>query len=126
MGYRDLASKTPMTADTIFAIASMTKPVTCIAAMTLVEEGKLGLDDLVEKYLPELKNLRVLGDVKDDTEDKLATVPLERPITVRHLFTHTSGFAYGFAIPLVGPSSRVLKAYERGGLTRGSSTSNAE
>ena len=57
-----------MTDDTIFAIASMTKPITCVAVMTLVEQGKLGLDDPVAKYLPELKDMRVLGDAKDDTE----------------------------------------------------------
>jgi CubicO group peptidase (beta-lactamase class C family) len=126
VGYRDVGTKTPMTADTIFAIASMTKPVTCIAAMMLVEQGKLGLDDPVEKYLPELKDLRVLGNVKDDTKDTLATVPIERPITVRQLFTHTSGFAYGFAIPMIGTSSRVLTAYTRGGLTPGTSKSLAD
>src|SRR5262245_31872251 len=55
-GYRDLAAKTPMTEDTIFAVASMTKPITCVAVMTLVEQGKLGLDDPVAKYIPELKD----------------------------------------------------------------------
>jgi CubicO group peptidase (beta-lactamase class C family) len=94
-GYRDLASKTPMTDDTIFAIASMTKPITCIALMTLVEEGKIGLDDPVSKYLPELAGLRVLGDAKDDTPTEIATVPAKRPVTIRDLLSHTSGFAYG-------------------------------
>ena len=69
-GYRDLASKSPMTEDTIFAIASMTKPITCVAVMMLVEQGKLGLDDPVEKYLPELKDMRVLGDAKDDSGER--------------------------------------------------------
>ena len=94
-GYRDLATKTPMTEDTIFAIASMTKPITCVAVMTLVEQGKLGLDDPVAKYLPELKDLRVLGDAKDDQGDTIATVPAKRPVTVRDLLSHTSGFSYG-------------------------------
>jgi CubicO group peptidase (beta-lactamase class C family) len=94
-GYRDLESKTPMSADTIFAIMSMTKPVTCVAAMTLVEQGKLGLDDAVETYLPELKAMRVLGDAEDDKGDEVATVPAKRSITVRDLFSHTSGFSYG-------------------------------
>jgi CubicO group peptidase (beta-lactamase class C family) len=93
-GYRDLASKTPMTEDTIFRIASMTKPITCVATMMLVEQGKLGLDDPVAKYLPELKEMRVLGDSKDDQGDEVATVPARRPITVRQLLAHTSGFAY--------------------------------
>ena len=52
-GFRDLASKGPMAEDTIFAIASMTKPITCVATMILVEQGKLGLDDPVAKYLPD-------------------------------------------------------------------------
>ena len=69
----------PMTEDTIFAIASMTKPITCVAVMMLVEQGKLGLDDPVAKYLPELKDMRVLGDAKDDTGDEIATVPAKRP-----------------------------------------------
>ena len=77
--YRDLASKTPMTEDTIFRIASMTKPITCVAAMMLVEQGKLGLDDPVAKYLPELKEMRVLGDAKDDKGDAIATVPASAP-----------------------------------------------
>ena len=95
VGYRDLAAKTPMTEDTIFAIASMSKPITCVAVMTLVEQGKLGLDDPVAKYLPELKDLRVLGDAKDDQGDTIATVPAKRPVTVRDLLSHTSGFSYG-------------------------------
>jgi CubicO group peptidase (beta-lactamase class C family) len=94
-GYRDLVSKTPMTEDTIFRIASMSKPITCMAVMMLVEQGKLGLDDPVAKYLPVLGEMRVLGDSKDDKGEEVATVPARRPITVRQLLTHTSGFAYG-------------------------------
>jgi len=112
-GYRDLASKTPMTEDTIFAIASMSKPITCTAVMTLVEQGKLGLDDPVAKYLPELKDLRVLGDAKDDTETDVATVPAKRPITVRDLLTHTSGLSYsGLGLS----NSRMERAYDRAGV----------
>src|SRR6185312_10169918 len=123
VGYRDLVGKTPMTVDTIFAIASMTKPVTCVAAMILVEQGKLGLDDPVEKYLPELKDLRVLGDPKQDTEKELATVPSNRPIKVRELFSHTSGFAYGFKILGDTSQSRLQAVYSREGVSgRGSRT----
>src|SRR4029079_15301186 len=92
-GYRDVAAKDPMTEATIFAVASMTKPVTCVAVMTLVERGDVGLDDPVAKYLPELNDLRVLGDARDDTETGLATVPAKRPVTIRHLLTHTSGIS---------------------------------
>ncbi len=92
-GYRNRESKEPMTENTIFAIASMTKPITCVGVMRLVEQGKIGLDDPVAKYLPELKDLRVLGDPKDDTENEVATVPAKRAITVRDLLSHTSGFS---------------------------------
>lgn len=107
VGYRDLADKTPMTEDTIFAIMSMTKPITCVAAMTLVEQGKLGLDDPVAKYLRELAGLRVIGDAKDDTATTVATVPAKRPITVRDLLAHTAGFGYGGSFA----DARLSKAY---------------
>ena len=110
VGDRDLASDATMTEDTIFAIASMSKPITCVAAMTLVEAGKIGLDDPVETYLPELKGLRVLGDPEDDIGDEIATVPSNRPVTIRDLFAHTSGFAYG---GFLASDARLARAYER-------------
>ena len=79
VGYRDLESKTPMTVDTIFDIRSMTKPVTAIGIMILMEEGKLALNDPVELYLPEFKNSAF--------KDERGT----RPITIRQLLTHTAG-----------------------------------
>ena len=112
-GYRDLAAKAPMTEDTIFAVASMTKPITCVAVMTLVEQGKLGLDDPVAKYIPELKGLRVLGDARDDAETELATVPVKRPVTIRHLLTHTSGISYGV---FASTDARLKAAYKRAGV----------
>jgi CubicO group peptidase (beta-lactamase class C family) len=112
-GERDRATKAPMLEDSIFAIASMSKPITCVAAMTLVEQGKLGLDDPVSKYLPELKEMRVLGDPKDDTPDSTATVPSDRPIRVRDLFSHTSGFAYG---GILSADPRLGKLYEAAGV----------
>ena len=110
-GYRNLESKEPMTEDTIFAIASMTKPITCVGVMRLVEQGKIGLDDPVSKYLPELNDLRVLGDPKDDTENEIATVPAKRAITVRDLLAHTSGFSYG---RFLTNNDRLGKSYARG------------
>ena len=98
-----------MTEDTIFAIASMTKPITCVAVMTLVEQGKLGLDDPVSKYLPELKDLRVLGDAKDDTETEVATVPAKRPVTIRDLLSHTSGFSYGGFLATTTASGEAMR-----------------
>jgi len=112
-GYRDLENKTPMTEDTIFAIASMTKPITCVAVLTLVEQGKLGLDDPVSKYIPELKDLRVLGNAKDDTATEVATVPAKRQVTIRDLLSHTSGFAYG---GILSWNARLGRLYDRAGL----------
>jgi CubicO group peptidase (beta-lactamase class C family) len=116
VGYRDLASKSPMTEDTIFAIASMTKPITCVAAMMLVEEGKLRLDDPVEKFVPAMKGLRVLGDAKEDTDAALATVPARRTMLVRHLFAHTSGLSYGFVMTGSETERRMVRAYSKADL----------
>jgi CubicO group peptidase (beta-lactamase class C family) len=102
-----------MTEDTIFAIASMTKPITCVGAMMLIEEGKLSLDDPVEKYLPALKGLRVLGSAKADTEAALDTIPIKQKMLIRHLFAHTAGFSYGF--PMMGGETerRMVRAYSK-------------
>ena len=112
-GYRDIASKAPMTEDTIFAIASMTKPITCVALMTLVEAGKVGLDDPLAKYIPEMENLRVIGEAKDGTADVVATVPTRRQVTIRDLLSHSSGFSYG---SFLSANPRVGKAYDRAGV----------
>jgi CubicO group peptidase (beta-lactamase class C family) len=88
-GWQDAEAKTPMAADTLFRIASMTKPITSVAAMMLVEEGKLRLDDPVSKYLPEFKGQKVLAPGQ-------GLVPADRDVTVRDLLTHTSGITYRF------------------------------
>ncbi len=95
LGYRDVEARLPMQRDTMFRIASMTKPVTVAAAMTLVDEGRLALTDPVAKWLPELSELRVMSDVHGSLDD---TVPSERPITIDDLMTHRSGFAYAFSV----------------------------
>ena len=105
LGYRDVDAGLPMQRDTIFRIASMTKPVTVAAAMSLAEEGKLSLTDPVTKWLPELANLRVLLDPRGPLD---RTEPARRPITVDDLMTHRSGLAYSFSVS--GPLS---KAYGR-------------
>lgn len=78
----------------IFRIASMTKAVTTVAIMQLYEQGKLGLDEPVQKYIPAFKNQLVL-DSFDKTDSSYTTVPVKSPVTIRHLLTHTSGISYG-------------------------------
>lgn len=91
-GARDSESRTPITTQTIFRIASMTKPVTAVAAMQLVDRGKLKLDDPVGRYVPELAHLQVLEGFAADGHPILR--PAAGPVLLRHLLTHTSGFAY--------------------------------
>ncbi|MDG2003192.1 MAG: serine hydrolase, partial [Novosphingobium sp.] len=87
-GFQDLATKAPMRRDTIFAMASMTKPITAVAAMILVEDGKLRLDEPVDRLLPELANRMVL----DNPTGPLTDVrPAPRPITLRDLLTYRMG-----------------------------------
>jgi CubicO group peptidase (beta-lactamase class C family) len=96
-GVRDVESRRPMTPDTIFRIYSMSKPITSVAAMMLVEDGKLSLDDPVAKYIPAFAGVKV-GVEKTDESGKpmLALEPLHRPITIEDLLRHTSGLTYGF------------------------------
>ena len=101
IGYRDVEAKLPMQRDTIFRTASMSKPVTVAAAMTLVDEGKLALSDPISRWLPELSDTRVLIDPHGPLDQ---TVPARRPITVDDLMTHRSGLAYTFSV--TGPLSR--------------------
>jgi methyl acetate hydrolase len=84
----------PMTPDTIFWLASMTKALTSAAALTLVEAGKLALDDPAAAVLPELGDIRVLEGFAADGTPRLR--PPRRPLTLRHLLTHTAGFGYDF------------------------------
>src|SRR5882757_5832 len=91
-GKRDLAKDDPMTADSVFWIASMTKAITCAAGMQLVEQGKLSLDEPIGKLLPDLASPQVLEGFDASGEPKLR--PANKPITLRHLMTHTAGFAY--------------------------------
>ena len=93
VGFADLEAKTPMAKDTLFRIASMTKPITALAVLMLQEDGKLSVEDPVEKYLPEFTGQRLVT-----TKDG-GTVTLgkpKRPITLRDLLTHTSGLPSGY------------------------------
>src|SRR5438128_1630917 len=91
-GHTDREAGKPMEPDTIFRIYSMTKPITSVALMMLVEQGRLLLADPVSKYIPAFKDLQVFAGHSDGA---VTTVPLERPVTVHHLLTHTAGLGYG-------------------------------
>jgi methyl acetate hydrolase len=95
-GRQDVANNLPMQRDAIFRIASMTKPITSLAVAMLVEEKLLGLDDPVEKYLPEYANPRVI-DAFYPLDRSSVTRPAIRSITLRHLLTNTSGLGYPFS-----------------------------
>jgi CubicO group peptidase (beta-lactamase class C family) len=101
IGHRDIGARLPMQRDTIFRIASMTKPLTVAAAMSLVEEGRLALSDPVTTWLPELADMQVL-DTPGGPLDR--THPARRAITVEDLMTHRSGLAYFFSV--TGPLAR--------------------
>lgn len=92
-GLRDVAAGLPVTADTLWRIYSMTKPVTSVAVLTLVEEGRLALDDPVDRYLPAFAEPRVYVG---GTGENVVTRPATGPVRVRHLMTHTAGLTFGF------------------------------
>ena len=94
-GVSDLESKRPMAVDSMFRIASMTKAVTSLALMQLIEQGKLGLEDRIDKYLPEMAKLPVF-ETFDAGTGEYRLRPSIRPMTVRHVLTHTSGLGYPF------------------------------
>jgi len=93
-GYRDKVANAPMTTDAIFNIASMTKPMTAVAALQLYEQGKLPMDEPLAKYFPKFAGTQVavLDAAKETIIDK---VPAARKITIQDLFRHTNGFSYG-------------------------------
>jgi CubicO group peptidase (beta-lactamase class C family) len=92
-GFSDVERKLPMKNDTIFRIYSMTKPLTSVAFMMLVEEGRVALDEPVHKYIPEWKNL---GVFQAGTTSAFLTKPPSRPMLIVDLLRHTSGLTYGF------------------------------
>ncbi|MFL6164189.1 MAG: serine hydrolase domain-containing protein [Jatrophihabitantaceae bacterium] len=92
-GERDAARHLPIEPDTIYRIFSMTKPVTALAAMMLVEQGELLLTDPLSRWLPEFANPEIFVGGSDLNP---ITAPAGEPIRIRHLLTHTAGFAYGF------------------------------
>jgi len=96
-GKRDVDANIAMTPDTIFPLHSVTKTVTSVAAMMLVDRGRIALDDPVSKYIPSFANMKVGVERKDETgRPVLDLVPLRRPVTIEDLLLHTSGITYGF------------------------------
>jgi CubicO group peptidase (beta-lactamase class C family) len=116
IGFQDKAAGTPMAKDAIFRIYSMTKPMVSVAAMMLVEEGKIQLTDPVSKFLPEMKNLQVSVAQVDATFARIsyAQIPQAREMTVHDLLRHTAGLAYGE----ITQNAPVKEAYAKAGMYR--------
>ena len=112
LGTLSLGHPAPMKRDTIFRIASITKPITAVAAMILVEECRLRLDESIEAWLPELENRRVLKSMSSELDD---TVPALRAITVRDLLTFRMGFGSVMAMPDTYPIQKLIREYRIGG-----------
>jgi CubicO group peptidase (beta-lactamase class C family) len=110
-GRQDVARGVPMPVDAIFRIASMTKPVTSVALMMLVEQGKVGIDDPVAKYLPEFDKRPVIAKF-DPATGSYETRPATTAITIRHLLTNTSGLGYAFSDPTLNKIVAVTKKAE--------------
>ena len=108
-GEKDMDKDAPMTPDTIFRIYSMSKPITSVAVLILFEEGHFFLDDPVEKYIPELKDIQVF---EKETEDGLQLVKPKHKMTIRHLLTHTSGLIYGWGDTPVDKVYKELKIFD--------------
>lgn len=109
-GYLDTEQKTPVKADSIFRIMSMSKPVTSVAAMILYEEGKLSLTDPVSKFIPSFREMKVMSRSAQGAE----FTPARRQVTVRDLLVHRSGLTYGFL-----DNGPVGDAYRTGGVSDG-------
>ncbi len=112
LGTMSLGNPAPMRRDAIFRIASLTKPITAVAAMMLVEECTLRLDESIEAWLPELANRRVLKSIASQLDE---TVPAERAITVRDLLTSRMGFGSVMAMPDTYPIQKAIRDYRIGG-----------
>jgi CubicO group peptidase (beta-lactamase class C family) len=112
LGTMSVGHPAPMKRDTIFRIASLSKPITAVAAMILVEECKLRLDESIEAWLPELANRQVLKSMSSQIDD---TVPALRAITVRDLLTFRMGFGSVMATPNTYPIQKLIREYRIGG-----------
>ncbi len=116
-GEMDIERGKKMREDAIFRIYSMSKPITAVALMMLVEEGLIGLDDAVHSYIPEWKDLAVyasgMPSLLADAPPRFLTTPVQRPMKVVDLATHTSGLTYGFMM-----RTSVDAAYRRARISR--------
>lgn len=121
-GVRDVMTELSMSADTIFRLYSMSKPITSVMAMMLVEEAKLSLDDPVSKYIPAFAGMKV-GVEKKAEDGKIALVlePQNRPVTIKDLLRHTAGLPYGYH-----GGDLVNKLYADAGLFENKDSTNAE
>lgn len=117
-GHADIEADVPLGEDHLFRVFSNTKLVTSCAVLLLVEQGKLALDDPIERYLPELGQRQVLRPGATRIDD---VAPARRPVTLRHLMTHTAGLSYG----LFDPGTLLHDAYRRAGVHK-PQLSNAE
>jgi CubicO group peptidase (beta-lactamase class C family) len=104
LGYQDIDAGVPMAEDSLFQIWSMTKPITSVALLTLLEEGRFQLTDPVARHIPAFAGLKVLDHVDDAGRPVL--VDQERPMTVQDLFRHTSGLSYGLGDGFVDKAYR--------------------
>jgi len=120
LGYRDREAGAAMKSDTIFRIASMTKPFASVAAMMLAEEGRLLIADPVSRYIPQFANLEVAVDSDDRSASKPKAEPLRREMSVHDLLRHTSGLTYAH---LAGP---LLKSHYAGAGVVDEKQTNAE
>ncbi len=113
VGYQDKSANKAMSKDSIFRIYSMTKPLASVAAMILVEEGKMQLADPISKFMPEFANMQVSVGTKDSNGNmEYSLVPAAKPITVQDLLRHTSGIGY----PEITSNPNIIKAYTDAGL----------
>jgi methyl acetate hydrolase len=110
-GKQDVARQVDMRGDTVFRIASMTKPITSTAVMMLVDGGRLGLNDPVSKYLPEFEGREVISSF-NAADATYELQPARRAVTIRHLLTHTSGIGYAWSNPIVARLQQATKKSE--------------
>lgn len=118
-GHSDRDKTESMEKDDIFRLASMTKPVTSVAVMQLVEQGKIGLEDPVSRFIPEFSDMQVIDEFNEE-DSSYTTVPVQQEMTIHHLLTHTAGFAYGLFNPTAGaiyPDFGIYEAWTEDSVT---------